>query len=110
MKQYSFEMKKLPQRTRLMNPWKWNEQTSAWGNSKDTIKTHFWLTSYVVLDYVFEYIILSIVNLNLIVQQFNINPYTLSSIKETNWLVSKGMHVILFDIFNECSLVKKKNR
>ena len=31
----------------------------------------------------------------------------LSSIKETNWLISKGMHVSLFDVFNGCSLAKK---
>ena len=29
-----------------------------------------------------------------------------SSIKEANWLISKGMCVLLFDVFNECSLVK----
>ena len=27
--------------------------------------------------------------------------------KETNWLISKGMRVLLFDVFNGCSLVKK---
>ena len=30
-----------------------------------------------------------------------------SSIKETNRLISKGMCVLLFDLFNGCSLVKK---
>ena len=30
-----------------------------------------------------------------------------SSIKETNWLVSKGMCVLLFDVFNGSSVVKK---
>ena len=31
-------------------------------------------------------------------------------IKETNVLLSKGMCVLLFDVFNGCSLVKKINR
>ena len=36
-----------------------------------------------------------------------INHYRFSSIKETNWLICKGMRVLLFDVFNGCSLVKK---
>ena len=28
-------------------------------------------------------------------------------IKETNWLICKGMRALLFDVFNGCSLVKK---
>ena len=35
------------------------------------------------------------------------NRYTFSSIKEKNWLISKGMLVLLFDAFKGCSLVKK---
>ena len=31
----------------------------------------------------------------------------ISSIKETNWLISKGMRVLLLDVFNGCSSVKK---
>ena len=49
---------------------------------------------------------LSILNLHVLVQKF-INRYIFSSIKETNWLISKGMCVLLFDVFNGCSLVKK---
>ena len=52
-------------------------------NVKDTIKAYFLLTSYVINGYIF------------------------SSIKETNWFVSEGMCVLLFDVFNGCSLVKK---
>ena len=43
----------------------------------------------------------------MLIQQF-INGYIFSSIKETNWLISKGMCVLLFDVFNGCSLVKNK--
>ena len=42
----------------------------------------------------------------MLVQQF-INRYIISSINETNWVISKGMCVYLFDIVNGCSLVKK---
>ena len=39
---------------------------------------------------------------------FNFTPVNFtrvfSSIKETNWLISKGMCVFLFDVFNRCSL------
>ena len=49
---------------------------------------------------------------------FRVNPHSIeiysnhiavifSSIKETNWLISNGVCVLLFDAFNECSLVKK---
>ena len=34
--------------------------------------------------------------------------YLFSSIKETNWLISKEMCVFLFDVFNGCSVVKKQ--
>ena len=30
-----------------------------------------------------------------------------SLIKEINRLISKGMYVLLFDVFNGCSLIKK---
>ena len=33
--------------------------------------------------------------------------YIFRSIKETNWLISKGMCVLLFDVFKGCFLVKK---
>ena len=29
-------------------------------------------------------------------------------VKETNWLISKGICVLLFEAFNGCSLVKKQ--
>ena len=32
-----------------------------------------------------------------------------SSIKKTNWLISKRMCVLLFDVFNRCSLVSVKH-
>ena len=64
------------------------------------------LLSYVVLDYNFEKVIWSILNLHVLVQYF-INRYIFSSIKETNWLISKQMWVLLFDVFNRCSVVKK---
>ena len=35
------------------------------------------------------------------------NRYIFIPIKETNWLISKVMCVILFDVFNGSSLVKK---
>ena len=35
------------------------------------------------------------------------NHYIFSSIKEANWFISKGMCVLLFDVFSGCSLVKK---
>ena len=49
---------------------------------------------------------------------FRVNPHSIeiysnhiavifSSIKETNWLISNGVCVLLFDAFNGCSLVKK---
>ena len=42
------------------------------------------------------------------VQQFiNRYRYIFSLIKETNWLIGKGICVLLFDDFNGCSLVKK---
>ena len=62
--------------------------------------------SYDVADYDFEQVILSVLNLHVLVQWF-INRYTFSSIIETNWLLNKGMCVILFDILNGCSLVNK---
>ena len=64
------------------------------------------LLSYVVQDYNFEKVIWSILNLHVLVQYF-INRYIFSSIKETNWLISKQMWVLLFDVFNRCSVVKK---
>ena len=54
--------------------------------------------SYVVLDCNFEKVILSILNLHVLIQYF-IDRYIFSSIKETNWLISKGMH-FFFDVFN----------
>ena len=65
-----------------------------------------WLTSCVFLNYEFEYVISSILTLHVLVQWFS-NRYILNSIKETNWLISKGMCVLLFDVFNGYSLVKK---
>ena len=53
--------------------------------------------SDIVLDYHFEQVILSILYLQALVQQF-INRYIFSSIKETNCFISKGMRVLLFDI------------
>ena len=73
---------------------------------RSTNKGLFLLTSYIVLDYGFEQVILSILNLHVLVQKF-INRYIFSSIKETNWFISKGMCVLLFDVFDGCSLVKK---
>ena len=64
----------------------------------------FLLTSYVVLDYHFEQVIISILNLHVLAQQF-INWY-ISSIKETNWLRNKGMHVHLFYVFKHLQLRK----
>ena len=63
------------------------------------------LLSCVIRDYDLEKVILSILNIQLLVQEF-INRYIFSLIQETNWLVNKGMCVLLFDVFNECSLVK----
>ena len=37
----------------------------------------------------------------MLAQQF-INCQIFRSIKETNWLISKGMYVLLFDAFNGC--------
>ena len=34
------------------------------------------------------------------------NRYILSSIKETNWLINKGMYVLLFDFFKHLLLRK----
>ena len=62
--------------------------------------------SYIVLDYDFKQVILSILNLHWLVQQF-INCHIFSSIKEANWLIQKGICAILFDVFYGCSLVKK---
>ena len=31
--------------------------------------------------------------------QYFINRYIFSSIKETNWLINKGMRALLFDVF-----------
>ena len=56
--------------------------------------------SYVVLQYDFELVVLSSLNLHLLVQQF-VNHYIISSIKETNWLIGKVMCVLLFDVFSE---------
>ena len=64
-------------------------------------------TPYAVLDYDFEQVILSILNSHVLLQQL-INSYIFSSIKETNRLISKGMCVFLFDVFNGCSLVQLK--
>ena len=49
---------------------------------RSTNKGLFLLTSYIVLDYGFEQVILSILNLHVLVQKF-INRYIFSSIKET---------------------------
>ena len=65
----------------------------------------FLLTSFLVLDYHFEYVILSILNLLMLVPKF-INCYIFVSIKETNWLTNKGMCVLLFVIFKHLLLRK----
>ena len=62
--------------------------------------------SYVVLCYTLSRLFFSILNLHKLVQYF-INHYMFSSIKETSWLISKGMCVLLFDVFNGCYLIKK---
>ena len=75
---------------------------------KDTINPYncfFLLTPYAVLVYHFEYVILSILNLHVLVQQF-INCYIFSSLKETNWLINKGMCVLLLDAFKNLLLRK----
>ena len=56
------------------------------------------ITSYVILDYHFEKVILYFLNLHVLGQYF-INHYIFSSIKETNWLINKGMRALLFDVF-----------
>ena len=43
----------------------------------------------------------------MLVQQL-INSYIFSSSKETDRLMKKGMCVLLFDVFNACSLVQVK--
>ena len=48
------------------------------------------LTSNIILDYHFEQVTLSILNLNVLVKQF-INCYIFSSINGTNWLLNKGI-------------------
>ena len=63
---------------------------------KDVIKAYF-STSYVVLDYDFLLVILFKFTL---VGSIFINRYIFSSIKERNWLISKGMCVLLFEVFN----------
>ena len=70
-------------------------------------KGFFLLTSYDILEDDFEQVILSVLNLHVLVQQF-INRYIFNSIKETNWLITKAMCVLLFDVFNGCSLLKKE--
>ena len=61
--------------------------------------------AYVVLDYNFEEVILSILNFHVFVQSLH-----LSSTEETNWLISKGMCVLLCDAFNGFSLSNEINR
>ena len=56
------------------------------------------------LDYHFQQVILSILNLHMLVQQF-INRYIFSSIKEINWLIGKGM-CILVNVFKHLLLRK----
>ena len=75
---------------------------------RDAIKTFLLLTSYVFVDYNFEKVFLSILNLDVLVQEF-IERYIFSSIRETNWLISKGLYVLLFDLStsNRCSLLTK---
>ena len=48
---------------------------------------------------------LFILNLHVLAQQF-INRFIFSSIKEANWLINKGMCVILFDVFKHLPLKK----
>ena len=38
--------------------------------------------------------------------QFFISHYIFSSIKEANWLINKGMRVLLFDVFKHLLLRK----
>ena len=63
---------------------------------KEVIKAYF-STSCVVLDYDFLLVILFKFTL---VGSIFINRYIFSSIKERNWLISKGMCVLLFEVFN----------
>ena len=34
--------------------------------------------------------------------------YILNSIKETNWLINKGLYVLLFDVFKHLGKINKK--
>ena len=66
----------------------------------------FLLTPYIVVDYYFEQVILSFLILHVLVQQF-INRYIFNRfIKETNWLINKGMCVLLFEVFKHLLLRK----
>ena len=49
--------------------------------------------------------ILSILSLHVLAQQF-IDRHIFSSIKQTNWLINKGMRVLLFDVFKHLLLRK----
>ena len=87
----------------LSRDYKVNWQFLKFYNIQGCNKGLFSLTSYLALDCNFEQVILSILNLHVLVQQF-INRYIFSSIKKTNWLVSRGMCAHLFDAFNGYSL------
>ena len=64
----------------------------------------FLLTPYIAVDYYFEQVILSILILHVLVQQF-INRYIFNRfIKETNWLINTGMCVLLFEVFKHLLL------
>ena len=75
--------------------------------SKGYNKGSFLLSPYIVLNYDFEQVILFILNLHLLVQQF-INHYIFSSIKKKNWLINKGMR--LFYLMFSMDVLQQRNK